>query len=483
MNSTTRCIAALAFIAASLCSPLGFANVTYTYTGSNFTNVVDDPSVPGSYDASMRISGTFELGNPLPPNRSLNDDNVAPLSFSFGDGRSVITNASPALNVQVFRIATDAAGNITQWNISLISQPDLADFEIQTRSVQSGGSTGQAYDQGSYRVDTRVSNDDYAYTSVAGSWGNSAIPSLSFALKDCLADKPCTADTAPINSVFDHSMRNRQNGIAPYQCDGRVIAYTGEVGLLEGWPITSPNCANQPGYSHPSSEQKAPPKNPFTVNGTYTGANQPWLLNYDGHAGIDYRASMSTPVYAVISGTVSYPMSIVGARDGRAYYTFHTLELAPDGFPDYRIYYLHLSSHELDNAKTKNDTTPSCPSTETFPLVSGAHINAGCLIALSGQAGTCKDGNCAPHLHIEVQRRIPLANLGATRSRVQENMTCPDDATMACIPVDPYGWTGTPTDCIRIGDFNTDPANPKSNTALGDYYECDTGIRSVRLWK
>jgi hypothetical protein len=180
---------------------------------------------------------------------------------------------------------------------------------------------------------------------------------------------------------------------------------------------------------------------------------------------------------------------MVGAINGRAYKVFHTLEIIPDAFPDYRIYYLHLSSHPLDFATGRTITvtdasSASCPATVTFPIAAGTHITEGCLVALSGKAGTCKDKQCAPHFHIEVQRRIPLAKLSAVAlARVGTTMTCPDDSTMACIPIDPYGWTGAATDCSKIGSIASDPADPASNTALGDYYECDTGLKAVRLWR
>lgn len=174
MNSISRIVASLVFLVASVGAQLCFAaNVIYTYTGNNFTNIIDNPSVPGSFDTSMRVSGTFELSSALPPNRSLSDF-VIPLSFSFGNGRSIITNTSPGLSRQEFRIATDATGNITQWQLSLIAQPGIADFTIQTRSDQPNT---LPFDQGNYRLDVSTTNEDYAYnTSVPGSWTTTGAP-------------------------------------------------------------------------------------------------------------------------------------------------------------------------------------------------------------------------------------------------------------------------------------------------------------------
>lgn len=313
-------------------------------------------------------------------------------------------------------------------------------------------------------------------------------PSLEFPLANFIADN------APINSAFDHSMRNElisgtvESTIGPYKCDGRVIAYTGEIGLLKGWPKMVPNCKNQPGYRKPTATTKASAANNFIVNGNYQGAGTPDLLNYDGHAGIDYQARIvGTHAFAALGGTVEYPLDIVGALGGRAYNTFHTLAIIPDEFPGYRIYYLHLSSHPLDfgagQTLTVSDSTPGCPTTVTFPIPAGTHVSSGCLVALTGQAGTCVKNKCAPHLHFEVQRRVLLTDLGTARSRLESSMLCPDDASRVCVPVDPYGWAGAPTDCATIGTLNADPASPSADFALGDYYQCDTGIKAERLWK
>jgi hypothetical protein len=179
-------------------------------------------------------------------------------------------------------------------------------------------------------------------------------------------------------------------------------------------------------------------------------------LNYDGHPGIDYRAEDGTEVYAAVNGIVQYPKAIVGIRrpSGRAYNWYHVLELVPDLFPGYKVYYLHLSTHPATGQSIeKQDTTPGCPTVVSLPLPAGTHVNAGCLIALSGTGGS--EGS--PRLHFEIHRVVPIEHV---REEVRAALQCLDDAQKACVPVDPYGWDG-------------DGSDP---------YEAITGIGNIRLW-
>jgi hypothetical protein len=92
------------------------ANVTYHYTGAPY-ELVHDESIPsGTYTTGMRISGWIELAVPLPPLLALTE--IDPLSFSFNDGRGVLS--SPA-DLGSFKLQTDGGGNIVAWSFAVIN--------------------------------------------------------------------------------------------------------------------------------------------------------------------------------------------------------------------------------------------------------------------------------------------------------------------------------------------------------------------------
>jgi len=100
------------------------------------------------------------------------------------------------------------------------------------------------------------------------------------------------ADTAPISSVFDHSMADANGYVAPYKKDYVVTAYTGEVADEGGHTADSTCIARDVPLS--------------TAIGNYDGAGVCDLeayLSYDGHPGIDYAVA-DVNVYPVADGTV-----------------------------------------------------------------------------------------------------------------------------------------------------------------------------------
>lgn len=103
--------------------------VTYTYTGNDFVAVV------GSYTTSDFVSGYFTLAAPLPDNLAFSNNNVSPTAYSFSDGVQTFSSVSPPTNV-TFDIATDASGNIIQWDINLGTGPPM-DNSVSTDSTSS----------------------------------------------------------------------------------------------------------------------------------------------------------------------------------------------------------------------------------------------------------------------------------------------------------------------------------------------------------
>jgi hypothetical protein len=79
--------------------------------------IEDGGGYPGAHTNADRISGSFTLANPLD---ALPFTEIAPsiLSILFTDGRFTYTNPLDADSMSV-RVATDAAGNITDWDLRL----------------------------------------------------------------------------------------------------------------------------------------------------------------------------------------------------------------------------------------------------------------------------------------------------------------------------------------------------------------------------
>lgn len=109
-----------AFLVAALFSALlssastSQAAVRYTYTGNNYT-VVNLP-----YTTSMHLSGWFEMNSAMPPNTPWPTDvSNAITNYSFFDGVNTLTESNSGFFTAV--LATDALGNITQWEINLSS--------------------------------------------------------------------------------------------------------------------------------------------------------------------------------------------------------------------------------------------------------------------------------------------------------------------------------------------------------------------------
>ncbi len=91
----------------------------YTYTGSNFESITDQTLPAGAYTTSMRVTGTLTLALALAPNTAFGPDGFAnPLSFSFTDGRTTLTEANTGF-LREFIFGTDSLGRITTWQVTL----------------------------------------------------------------------------------------------------------------------------------------------------------------------------------------------------------------------------------------------------------------------------------------------------------------------------------------------------------------------------
>jgi hypothetical protein len=130
--------------------------LTYTYTGNDFTTVYR-----GAFTTSDAVTGSFNIASPLAANLQFQPIYSSLLSFSFSDGLSTIDSTQSFGATPIFDVATDAGGNITQWDIDLVSGDYLGDYvsEISTFNEGGGGDTG------------RTANlADLAVSASAGTW-------------------------------------------------------------------------------------------------------------------------------------------------------------------------------------------------------------------------------------------------------------------------------------------------------------------------
>ncbi len=370
---------------------------------------------------------------------------------------------------------TYAAGRVQSVKAAagLVLESDRSSISSSYWDLQATGQSGSAAGEGLTTAELQTALPEGFDRGVWGILSNKTYPRLlagpfTFPLADD------TASTAEVTSVFDHSMRGSENGSAgPYRCDEQVLARSGDVGTK----INGSNgkfCKDHPGYAKAGNTA-------FEVNGlNYVGsggANN--YLNYDGHPGYDYRSKCGTEIYSAVAGEIHYPTEIVGAS-GRAN---HVLALTPDADPTYRIYYLHLLTYPNSAASQAEPTLcernrpgpyplrarPGCYKAKkgeftqtTLPLEQGVHVEPGCLIGLSGDAG-----GVPPHLHFEVQRAIPRSLVGDAVGHLH----CKDSSlgSQVCLPLDPYGWENQNTRCTGSwsGDEYRMPHRHPKPEALG----------------
>jgi len=142
---------------------------------------------------------------------------------------------------------------------------------------------------------------------------------------------------------------------------------------------------------------KKPDGSAFVLNGHYIGTQQsgPTVLNYDGHAGIDYRVPYGTDVFAAADGQVV----VVDSSNSTSAGNYIRIQHGDFG---YQSQYLHLSE---------------------ILVTQGQQVTRGDLIGRSGNTAG-PTGNVSPHLHFEAKRLS-----GGT-----------------WVSVYPYGWRGSRVD-------------------------------------
>ena len=132
MKTLSKILLALTAVAAlSLAYPASVQAVptTYHYTGNHFTDVI------GSlYTTSDFVTVMMTLAGPLGANMPPFTD-ITPIAFTLSDGVQTLSSSNPNINVDAFQVGTNAAGQITSWQIVVMSGPVTSDIFI----ITSGG--------------------------------------------------------------------------------------------------------------------------------------------------------------------------------------------------------------------------------------------------------------------------------------------------------------------------------------------------------
>jgi hypothetical protein len=87
------------------------ADVVYEYVGANFTHA----NAP--FTTADKVTGTITFATPLAANLNLAAE--TPVAFSFTAGVETVTSATYNPNFGRLNFSTDAAGNITAWDIQV----------------------------------------------------------------------------------------------------------------------------------------------------------------------------------------------------------------------------------------------------------------------------------------------------------------------------------------------------------------------------
>jgi hypothetical protein len=150
------------------------ASTIYTYTGPNFTYLINPLTSEPVFTTSDFVSGSFTLNSPLAANMSYSI--ISPSSFSFTDQLSTITSDPNATLQSRFQVSTDASGNILQFSISLDEVAGSQEIAIYADS--DGPNSYYTGDAGFIlpaNSSPRVANDGESFTS--GKFTSSTISS------------------------------------------------------------------------------------------------------------------------------------------------------------------------------------------------------------------------------------------------------------------------------------------------------------------
>ncbi|MDN3277979.1 PEPxxWA-CTERM sorting domain-containing protein [Frankia sp. RB7] len=154
------------------------AEVTYNYVGANFLGAHDP------FTLAENLTGTISFAAPLAANLTLNpsstNSNVTPSAFSFTAGPETLTSGAFTKSFTSFQFSTDAAGNITAWDI-VIGLGGGGQINIDNYGSGFSGNVGDQVAVGANFVGDSNFNpqEAFALNRVAGEFQIAAVPEPS----------------------------------------------------------------------------------------------------------------------------------------------------------------------------------------------------------------------------------------------------------------------------------------------------------------
>jgi hypothetical protein len=141
------------------------ADVVYNYVGADFTHA----NLP--FTTAENLTGTISFATPLAANLTLNpgstNSNVTPVAFSFTAGPETLTSAAFNPNFTSFQFSTDAAGNITAWDI-VIGLGGSGQINIDNYSSGIGRNVGDQASVGAFFTGPKDPQNASGGNSLAG---------------------------------------------------------------------------------------------------------------------------------------------------------------------------------------------------------------------------------------------------------------------------------------------------------------------------
>jgi len=128
-------------------APIARAVAVYTYDGNVFDNIRDEDPPAGSYDTSMKVTGSVTFESELAPNLVFGDVTADVVSFVLDDGRLSIDSLDTATTDFSFFASTDFEGTIVNWIIFAQAQRSPGAQQLETHEIVSR-TGGSAFDRG-----------------------------------------------------------------------------------------------------------------------------------------------------------------------------------------------------------------------------------------------------------------------------------------------------------------------------------------------